>query len=314
MFRRGYRRVLRRNKTYLLLIVLPMALLCEVQPVHAQSGPPAWTTYTTRHGLASNAVSSIAVDSDGHVWVGTFGGGVSRFDGQEWFTYSTGHGLADDWGMRRKVYPGDVPWTVVKERRSGFYSDVKKVDFLTCEVERPGDTPRPRFVEREGIKSAAALLLPFRAAESKDEEVVGAMFVNYRTHHDFNIDEIAALATFADYAAVAVLNARHEQRRRAEQMRIAESISANFAHRMSNLAGTSRVAAQLLRERIDPADNLSLRQLARIERESNILLDLAERIAHPFKETGRMFELIPIDIAKILGEELDRIKSDLGVI
>jgi ligand-binding sensor domain-containing protein len=42
-------------------------------------------------------VSSIAVDSDGHVWVGTFGGGVSRFDGQEWFTYSTGHGLAGDW-------------------------------------------------------------------------------------------------------------------------------------------------------------------------------------------------------------------------
>jgi len=29
--------------------------------------------------------------------VGTFGGGVSRFDGREWFTYSTGHGLADDW-------------------------------------------------------------------------------------------------------------------------------------------------------------------------------------------------------------------------
>jgi pimeloyl-ACP methyl ester carboxylesterase len=42
-------------------------------------------------------MSSIAVDSDGHVWVGTFGGGMSRFDGQEWFTYSTGHGLADDW-------------------------------------------------------------------------------------------------------------------------------------------------------------------------------------------------------------------------
>jgi pimeloyl-ACP methyl ester carboxylesterase/sugar lactone lactonase YvrE len=88
-----------RNRigNYLLLIVLPMALFRGAQPVQAQGGPPVWTTYTTRHGLASNAVSSIAVDSDGHVWVGTFGGGVSRFDGQEWFTYSTGHGLADDW-------------------------------------------------------------------------------------------------------------------------------------------------------------------------------------------------------------------------
>lgn len=235
--------------------------------------------------------------------------------------------------MRRKVYPGDVPWTVVKERQSDFYSDVEKVDFLTREIERR-DIPRPRFIKREGIKSMAALLLPFRAAELKNEEVVGVMFVNYCTHHDFNIDETTALATFADYAAVAILNARHEQRRRAEQMRtevailnaqleqrrraeqlrIAESISANFAHRMSNLAGTGRVAAQILRVRIDPKDTLSLRQLDRIEHESRVLLELAERIARPFKETGRIFELIPIDIVRVLREELDRIKSDLGSI
>lgn len=214
--------------------------------------------------------------------------------------------------MRRKVYQGDVPWTVVKERKSGFYADVEKVDFLTHDVERPGESPRPRFVEREGIKSMAALLLPFRAAELKHEEVVGVMFVNYRTSHEFNIDEISALATFADYAAVAILNARHEQKRRAEQIRIAESISANFAHHMSNLAGTSRVATQVLRKRIDPKDELSMRQLMRIERESDILLELAERIARPFKKTGRVFELIPLDIEKILNEELVRIEIDLG--
>jgi hypothetical protein len=81
----------------LLLIGLSLALLSGAQPVQAQGGPSVWTTYTTYHGLASNAVSSIAVDNEGQVWVGTFGGGVSRFDGQEWFTYNTGHGLADDW-------------------------------------------------------------------------------------------------------------------------------------------------------------------------------------------------------------------------
>jgi hypothetical protein len=47
----------------------------------------------------------------------------------------------------------------------------------------------------------AALLLPFRAAEQEDEEVVGVMFANYRSRHEFNIDEVKALATFADYAA-----------------------------------------------------------------------------------------------------------------
>jgi hypothetical protein len=102
----------RRSKigNYLLLIVLPMALFRGAQPVHAQGGPPVWTTYTTHHGLASNAVSSIAVDSDGHVWLGTFGGGVSCFDGQGWFTYSTGHGLADDWVTAVVVDNGGDVW------------------------------------------------------------------------------------------------------------------------------------------------------------------------------------------------------------
>jgi len=217
--------------------------------------------------------------------------------------------IGDPSPMRRKVYEGDVPWAVVHERRSGFYSDVREQDFLTGKVHRPGDTPRPRFIEREGLKSMAALLLPFRAAEMKDEEVVGVMFANYRTRHEFNIDEISALATFADYAAIAILNARHQEQRRIEQMRMVESISANFAHRMSNLAGTSRVAAQILQERISSADETSLRQLERIQQESKILLELAERLARPFKETGEFFEFTPIDITHIIEAELESVQN-----
>jgi signal transduction histidine kinase len=224
--------------------------------------------------------------------------------------------------MRRRVYPKDVPWRVVKERRSGFYSDVHDVDILFGEVERPGDTPRPRFAERENIKSMAALLLPFRAAELEDEEVVGVMFANYRTPHEFSGDEISALATFADYAAVAILNARREEQRRAEQMRRAdyqrrveqvrmiETISALFAHRMSNLAGIGRINVQLLREKIDSADGYSLGLLEEIEHESDILLKLADRMIRPFKETGSILELVPIDAVRILEEEVKRIKSD----
>lgn len=91
-------------------IALIAVILCGPQPVRAQGGPPVWTTYTTHHGLASNAVSSIAIDSDGHVWVGTLGGGGSHFDGQEWFTYSAGHGLADDWVTAVVVDDGGDVW------------------------------------------------------------------------------------------------------------------------------------------------------------------------------------------------------------
>jgi CheY-like chemotaxis protein len=105
---------------------------------------------------------------------------------------------------------------------------------------------------------------------------------------------------------------RTEAQQREEQLRILETISANFAHRMSNLAGTSRVATQLLRERIDPSDDLSHRQLSRIEREADILLGLSKQLARPFRETGRMFELMPIDIVQILIEELEQIEPQLG--
>lgn len=215
--------------------------------------------------------------------------------------------LRDPFHMHWKVSKGDVPWAVVHDRKPGFYSDVYQHDFLINNDNRPGDAPRLRFVEREGIKSMAALLLPFRAAEMKDEEVVGVMFANYRSPHVFTIDEIRALATFADYAAVAIHNARQ---RRIEQMRMVESISANFAHRMSSLAGTGRVAAQMLRERLEPADEFSLRQLGRIEQESNVLLELAERLARRFKETGKIFELTSIDITGLIEEELKQVRSN----
>lgn len=221
-----------------------------------------------------------------------------------------GGALKDRNAMRRKIYPGDVPWTVVKDRRPGFYVDIHEEDFLTREVRRPGPKPKLRFVEREGIKSMAALLLPFRAADSKYEEVVGVMFANYKTRHVFNIDEMSALATFADYAAVAILNARHEERRQTDQIKMVESISANLAHRMSNLAGPIRPAVQLLRERIDPSDELAHRQLARLERKADSLMGLASQLVRRIKEVGSMVQMASMPIGQLIVDELTRLEYD----
>lgn len=40
-----------------------------------------------------NYVVSMAVDRDGQVWAGTWGGGLSRFDGKRWHTYTKSEGL-----------------------------------------------------------------------------------------------------------------------------------------------------------------------------------------------------------------------------
>ena len=51
-------------------------------------GAPEWTTYTTANGLASNNVRSIAIDSSGNIWFGTFDGGASKFDGTTFTSYN----------------------------------------------------------------------------------------------------------------------------------------------------------------------------------------------------------------------------------
>ncbi len=168
--------------------------------------------------------------------------------------------LVDAKYMDRKIFPGDVPWTVVKERRPGFYPDADKQGFLTEPVRRPGEESRKRFVHRERIKSMAALLLPCRAAELEKEKVVGAMFVSYRSHHEFGIDEMKALSTFADLAATAIQNARRAEQRVLERMnRIMKSIN-ELADALTGSGTLSEKLSEVVRElrRITEADGTSI--------------------------------------------------------
>ena len=41
-----------------------------------------------------NYVIALEVDRDGHVWAGTWGGGLSRWDGKRWVSYTTADGLS----------------------------------------------------------------------------------------------------------------------------------------------------------------------------------------------------------------------------
>jgi serine phosphatase RsbU (regulator of sigma subunit) len=52
--------------------------------------------YTTEQGLANNSVFSIAEDKSGNLWFGTYGGGVSKYDGNSFVNYTTEQGLANN--------------------------------------------------------------------------------------------------------------------------------------------------------------------------------------------------------------------------
>lgn len=53
--------------------------------------PQVFNTKTS--GLLSNVIVSITPDRKGNVWIGTYGGGLARFDGREWEIFTPyGHG------------------------------------------------------------------------------------------------------------------------------------------------------------------------------------------------------------------------------
>ncbi len=54
-------------------------------------------TFTRADGLANEYVFSIFVDHDGYKWMGTNGGGASRYKDGDWQVFFPLHGLADYW-------------------------------------------------------------------------------------------------------------------------------------------------------------------------------------------------------------------------
>lgn len=51
-------------------------------------------TYTADDGLALSGIASSLTDRFGNLWFGTYGGGVTRYDGKTFTTFSTANGLA----------------------------------------------------------------------------------------------------------------------------------------------------------------------------------------------------------------------------
>jgi len=64
-------------------------------PINPEAqGLANFTTFTTDNGLALDAIACGLNDKSGNLWFGTFGGGVSKYDGQSFTTFSTSQGLA----------------------------------------------------------------------------------------------------------------------------------------------------------------------------------------------------------------------------
>ena len=52
--------------------------------------------FTTSNGLTNNKVQKGCIDKNGNLWFGTYGGGVSRYDGRSFTNYTNVHGLVNN--------------------------------------------------------------------------------------------------------------------------------------------------------------------------------------------------------------------------
>ncbi len=114
-----------------------------------------------------------------------------------------GH-FVDRESMLAQVRPDDVVWHTVKSGEARFTDDVR-ADPMLC-GQRTDGVDMPRFVEREDVRSSAALVL------RSDRERLGIMFVNYHSPHTFGREEQAAMNALASSAAIAIKSVRLRER------------------------------------------------------------------------------------------------------
>ena len=63
---------------------------------HPASGHNYFKQYSIEDGLAQSQVYSIFQDSRGNMWIGTYGGGISKYNGKSFTNYTTKNGLSND--------------------------------------------------------------------------------------------------------------------------------------------------------------------------------------------------------------------------
>jgi len=69
--------------------------------------PDQYEIFTIRStdGLLARGIFKVAIDPQGVKWIGTYGGGLSRYDGREWLTYTPYGGGKISYDHRWTTYP-----------------------------------------------------------------------------------------------------------------------------------------------------------------------------------------------------------------
>ncbi len=129
--------------------------------------------------------------------------------------------------MKAKIKPDDVLFRFIQYGSSQFMIAAHEQTVLTM----PSESGKPRFIDREKVKSCASLVL--RSGEAG--EVVGLIFVNFRKVHDFSAEEKRAMDALATSAALAIRTARLHKADVARQLQAMHAVHAAIAEKGPDL-------------------------------------------------------------------------------
>lgn len=82
--------------------------------------------FDNTNSLISNGVFSITKGPDGAMWVGTYGGGMSKYDGNWWTNYNTEHGLCDSFVYDVLFDKNGVMWVATWSGANRIKGDINK--------------------------------------------------------------------------------------------------------------------------------------------------------------------------------------------
>ncbi len=74
-----------------------------------QDNHEVFTPASTNGGLMGKGIYTLKADKRGTKWIGTYGGGLTLYDGKTWKTYTVADGLGDQW-VYDIVFVGDKAW------------------------------------------------------------------------------------------------------------------------------------------------------------------------------------------------------------
>ncbi|OQY27915.1 MAG: hypothetical protein B6244_09200 [Candidatus Cloacimonetes bacterium 4572_55] len=135
----------KKSLFFLLSFIIPIFII----PISLEAQHFPFNVYTTQDGLPVSQVWTVHQASNGYIWIGSYGGGVTRFDGYNFETFMRRHGLAHN--MVHTIYEDSIGRLWFGTLGGGIcYWDGREFVTFNKDNGLPGNTALSICEDREG--------------------------------------------------------------------------------------------------------------------------------------------------------------------